>query len=101
MSFIKRQIENENPELFRGPGLVERLSSDDRLSEIEQEQFADRVREEEERILSAEGAVHVGGVYYPSLMDARTQRQLLAEKNVREKFRAREIALRSEVRRAS
>lgn len=76
-------------------------SSDDRLSEIEQEMFADRVQEEIEAIIREEGFVTIRGIYFANPGDASRQRMWYAEERVRAKARAREIELRSEVRRAS
>lgn len=78
-----------------------KLSESDRLSEIEQEQFSDRVEEEMEAIIREEGTTTVKGIYIANQYDCATARQYEAERRVREKARQREIALRSEVRRVS
>lgn len=73
----------------------------DMNSEGDQQMFADRVEEEIEAIIRAEGLVHVNNVYYASQWDASCQRQWLAESRVREAARQREIRLRSEMRRTA
>lgn len=80
---------------------VEELSELDRLSEDEQYQFSCAVQEEEEQIIREEGTTTVKGIYIANQYDCATARQFEAERRVREKSRARETLLRSEVRRAS
>lgn len=101
MSLIKRQIEIENPELFRGTGENDRLPEDDMNSEGEQEQYWFLVDQEVEKIIAAEGVLTVNGRYFADHKDAQMVRQVEAESRVREAARQREIALRSEMRRAS
>lgn len=95
MSLIKRQIEIEDPELFRGNGQKERLSEDDMNSEADQQMFFDRVEEEMEAIIREEGTVTVRNIYIANQYDCATARQFEAERRVREKARAREILRRT------
>lgn len=75
---------------FRDP-----LSEDDMNSEADQQMFADRVEDEMEAIIREEGTTTVKGIYIANQYDCATARQYEAERRVREKARAREIALRS------
>lgn len=67
----------------------------DMNSEADQQMFADRVEEEMEAIIREEGTTTVKGIYIANQYDCSTARQYEAERRVREKARAREIALRS------
>lgn len=77
------------------------LTDDDRVSEAEQEQYWFLVDQEMEKIIAAEGVLTVNGRYFADHKDAQMVRQVEAESRVREAARAREIRLRSEIRRAS
>lgn len=80
MSEIKRAIERDNPQIF---GPQDRAFLTDQ-SDTDIEMFMAAVDEQIDKIIEREGNYHVSGIFYSNLEDAAIQRQLLAERHVRE-----------------
>lgn len=84
MSYIKREIELEDP-AFRS-GKHESASSAD------WEKKYGMICVEADRILAEEGAYHCEGRYYAKQEDAEFWRMVVAEKRIRERERVRRIS---------